>query len=402
MTTTAYLDHAATSPLRPAAAAAMEPYLSGLVANPSSAHPPGRRAQAALDGAREVIAGALGCRPIEVVFTSGGTEADNLAIKGACRALGGYPVCCSTEHEAVLAPTRSCSGAVVPVCKHGLVGLAELEAVLAGQGPAAGARGPGPAVVSVMLANNETGVVQPLSEVVALVREVAPGALVHTDAVAAMEWLDVSRLAGEVDLLSVSGHKAGAPVGCGVLVVRDRHRLAPVIEGGGQELGLRSGTPPVALAVAMAAAMDEAVAGRREAVARAAALRDRLAAGLMSAVAGCWETVPDTSGARPPSPSSPPVPSARIASNCHLAFDGVESEELLWLMGERGVFASAGSACSSGAMEPSHVLLAMGIDPDVARSCVRFTLGPTTTDEEIDLALEVVPAAVARLRGEAA
>jgi cysteine desulfurase len=240
------------------------------------------------------------------------------------------------------------------------------------------------AVVSVMLANNEVGTVQPLDEVIALVRQHAPRAVVHTDAVQAFPWLDVAFLARDADLVAVSAHKFGGPKGVGALVVRSGTTVAPLLHGGGQEADRRSGTHNMAGIAGMAAAMTATVAQRAATVERVGALRDRLGDGLQATVADAVETVPRD---------------RRIAGNCHMRFAGIESESLLFLLDEAGVFASAGSACASGAIEPSHVLTAMGVSPQEAASAVRFSLGTTTTEQDVDLALKSVPSAIARLRG---
>jgi cysteine desulfurase len=233
-----------------------------------------------------------------------------------------------------------------------------------------------------MLVNNEVGTVQPLADVVALVRELAPGALVHTDAVAAVGWLDVAVDAAGADLVSVSAHKFGGPKGVGALVVRDGARLAPVLYGGTQERGRRPGTHDVAGIVGMAAALRVATDARPVTAPRVARLRARLAAGLV----GTIEDVEETVG------------TPKVASSCHLLVAGVDQEELLVLLDDEGVCASAGSACASGALEPSHVLLSMGLSPVQAKTAVRFSLGWTTTDEEIDHVLAVMPKVVERLR----
>ncbi|MEW6154439.1 MAG: cysteine desulfurase family protein [Actinomycetota bacterium] len=373
----AYLDHAATTPMRPEAVEAMLALLTENYGNPSGSHAVSRQAKKALEEAREVVAEALGARPGEVVFTAGGTEADNLAITGAVAARPGPVLWSAVEHHAVLHSAENAAkalgGQVVPVGPDGVVDLDALPRLV----------GPSTSVVAVMLANNEVGTVQPLVEVAAVVAEQAPGALVMTDAVQAFQWLDVAALAAAADLVAVSAHKFGGPKGVGALVVRGRARLEPLIVGGGQERGLRSGTHNVAGIVAMAAAMAAVVAERERTVARVAALRDRLADGLLAAVEGAQET-----GDR----------SRKVAGNCHLTFEGVESEALLMLLDGAGVCASAGSACTSGAVEPSHVLSAMGVPRERGLGALRLSLGPGTTEAEIALALEAVPAAVARLR----
>ena len=375
-----YLDHAATTPLRPEAADAMQPFLTGRFGNPSGSHAVARAARAAVEEARETVAAALGARPGEVVFTGSGTEADNLALLGTVTAARGGPggggrpaVCTAVEHDAVLESVRVLGGTIVDVHADGEVCLEALDGVL----------GPEVVVVSVMLANNEVGVVQPLDEVVELVRRKAPAAVVHTDAVQAFPWLDVETLAAGADLVAVSAHKFGGPQGVGALVVRDGALPSPVIHGGGQERGRRSGTHNVAGIVGMAAAAEATVRQRQFTVARVRALRDRLAEGLLASVPGAVET-----GAR----------DRKVAGSCHLRIPGVESEALLFLLDEAGVCASAGSACASGALEPSHVLLAMGVPEDEAGSALRLSLGWCSTDADVDTALEVVPATVARLR----
>jgi cysteine desulfurase len=370
----AYLDHAATTPLCPEALAAMLAFLGADYGNPSGVHTMARRARQAVDDGRETMAALLDAPPGDVIFTAGGSEADNLAVVGAHARRGGRVVCSAVEHHAVLEPCRALGCEVVPVRTDGTIDLDRLEAAL----------DPGVSVVSVMAANNEVGVVQPLAEVAALVRDRAPDAVLHTDAVQAFPWLDVGRLTAGFDLVSVSAHKFGGPKGVGALAVRHQVELDPLIRGGGQERGRRAGTHNVAGIAGMAAAAAATDAGRATTVARVAALRDRLADGLLEAVSGALET-----GRR----------ETKVAGNCHLLFPGVESEALLVLLDESGVWASAGSACASGALDPSHVLLAMGLDRGEAASSIRFSLGSTTTDEEVDLALQVVPKAVARLRG---
>ena len=237
-----------------------------------------------------------------------------------------------------------------------------------------------------MLANNEVGTVQPLAEIADVVRRHAPDAVLHTDAVAAFPWLDVADLARVADLVAVSAHKFGGPKGVGALVVRQPVKVAPILHGGGQERDRRSGTHNVAGIVAMAAAMQATVAERADVVARVGALRDRLADGLLAAVPGSHET-----GRR----------DTKVAGNCHISFPGVESEALLMLLDGAGVYASAGSACASGAVEPSHVLAAMGVPRERALGSLRLTLGRDTTAADVDLALAVIPPAVARLRDAA-
>lgn len=370
----AYLDHAATTPLRPEALEAMLPFLTEQFGNPSGSHRVSRAARRAVDEARDTAAECLGCEPGEVVFTAGGTEADNLALAGVHARVGGAVVCSAVEHHAVLHATTALGGRVAGVGADGVLDLDALAATL----------DEGVSVVSVMLANNEVGTVQPLAEVAGVVHRVAPRAVLHTDAVQAFPWLDVAALAAPAALVAVSAHKFGGPKGVGALVVRAGVALDPILHGGGQERDRRSGTHNVAGIVGMAAAMRATVDGREATVARVRSLRDRLADGLLAAVPGAVET-----GDR----------ATRVAGSCHLRFPGVESEALLVLLDEAGVCASAGSACASGALEPSHVLAAMGVARHEALSSLRLSLGVTTTDDEVDVALKTVPEAVARLRG---
>lgn len=336
-----------------------------------------RTANHALDDARDVMASLLGSEAGEIVFTAGGTEADNLAIRGVVDAVGGVAVCSAIEHHAVLDPVTHLGGRVVAVGSDGRLDLDQLEASL----------DPTVSIVSLMLANNETGIVQPLAEAIEIVRRLAPDAVVHTDAVQAVCWLDVAELAVDADLISVSAHKFGGPKGVGVLAVRDRVKLAPLFLGGGQERDRRGGTQNVAGIAAMAVAAAETVAERAEMVPLVAAKRDRLADGIRAAVDGVVESgVPEADRTN------------KTANICHLCFDGVESEALLFLLEKQDVMASAASSCASGAMDPSHVLAAMGLSRELAFGSLRLSLGYSTTDDDVDVTLAAVPAAVARLR----
>jgi cysteine desulfurase len=368
----AYLDHAATTPMRPEAVAAMAPFLTDRFANPSGGHALARDARKAVDEARDAVADALGVRPAEIVFTSGGTEADNLAILGALRRHGGTAVTVATEHHAVLHPVEHVGGRVVGVGADGVVDLDELAGVLDAD----------TRVVSVMLANNEAGTVQPLAAVAAVVREHAPNAWLHTDAVQGVCWVDPRPLATYVDLLSLSAHKFGGPKGAGVLVVRDGITLEPLFFGGGQEQERRSGTHNVAGIVSMAAALTALTEDRAGLVARTTVLRDRLVDGLLQ-VDELVETVPRE---------------RKVAGSAHVCVEGVEAEALLVLLERAGISASAASSCASGAMDPSHVLAAMGVPKEQAAGALRLSLGWCSTDADVDLALEAVPAAVAFLR----
>jgi cysteine desulfurase len=349
----AYLDHAATTPVRPEVAEAMLPWLTGRFGNPSGAHAVARGARQAVEEARDSLAEALGCRPREIVFTGGGTEADNLAVAGST----GTVACSAFEHHAVLDAVLARGGGTIPVLPTGVV---DVDAVPVDAD-----------LVSVMLVNNEVGTIQPLADVAARAR-----GLVHTDAVQALPWLDVAAHAAAADLISVSAHKVGGPQGVGALVVREGVTLVPLLRGGGQERERRSGTHNVAGIVGFAAA----VRACRASPASVGGLRGRLADGLLGAIPGSRESV-DRAGTVP-----------GILS---LLIDDVESEALLVLLDQAGVCASAASACASGAMQASHVLTALGLP---AGGALRLSLGWTSTDAEVDHALEVIPAAVARLR----
>jgi cysteine desulfurase len=312
-----------------------------------------------------------------VVFTGSGTEADNLAIIGVVARSPGTVLCSAVEHHAVTHTCAALGGSTVPVGRDGVVDIDAL----------AGALHPDVRVVSVMLANNEVGTIQPLAEIAEAVRARTPEAVLHTDAVQAFPWIDVAAAAEPADLVAVSAHKFGGPKGVGALVARDNVRLSPVIYGGGQERDRRSGTHNVAGIVGMAAAMRVTVASRTATAARVRALRDRLADAILAAVPGSVET-----GDR----------DRKVAGNCHISFPDVESEALLVLLDAMGLCASAGSACTSGAVEPSHALTAMGVPRQRALGSLRLSLGATTTEADVDLAVEAVPAAVARLRAAAA
>jgi cysteine desulfurase len=372
----AYLDHAATGPLNAAAAAAMAPWLSGRFGNPSGSHQVARTARAAVDDARDRMAGFVGVEPGGIIFTSGGTEADNLAVLGAAGIRPGPLVISAVEHPAVMQAAQASGLEVrlIPVDREGLLDLEGLRRLL----------DPDVALVSVQLANNETGVIQPLDQIARRVRKLAPSALFHTDAVQAGAWMDLTEATAAADLISLSAHKLGGPQGVGVLATRGRPTLRPVLHGGGQERELRSGTHNVAGIVGFAAAAEAARAAREENSTRVRSMRDGLAARIRGEVPGSVETA---SHAR------------RLPGHIHLRFEGIESESLLVLLDEAGVCASAGSACASGAIEPSPILMAMGVAKDDALSSLRLTLGASTTQEEVDWAAQVVPASVLTLRG---
>jgi cysteine desulfurase len=381
----AYLDHASTTPMCPEAVEAMLPYLTGHFGNPSGSHRESRRARLAVDDAREQIASLLGADLGEVVFTASGTEADNLAVTGGWEATAAVRpesrslVCAAMEHHAVLSTCRALArrtGTALREVRSDKDGIIDLDDLAAACTDDVG-------LVSVMAVNNEIGTVQPLDVVAELVHHRCPAALVHTDAVQAVPWTAVGALTSVADLVAVSAHKFGGPKGVGALIVRSGAPVAPVVHGGGQERDRRSGTHNVAGIVGMAAALSTTVTHRAATVERTTGLRDRLGDGLLATVAGTAET-----GLR----------EHKVGGHLHLRFSGVESEALVVLLDEAGVAVSAGAACSSGAVEVSHVLTSMGMGHDEASSGVRFSLGSTTTDSDIDHALEVVPAAVAQLR----
>jgi cysteine desulfurase len=377
-----YLDHAATTPVRPEVLEAMLPYLTAQAfGNPSSAHRFGRAARAGIEQARRQVAEAVGAEPNQVVFTSGGTEADNLGIVGAAlaareRGAGMCAVVSAIEHKAVLAAAHAVCHlggreVLLPVNSGGQVDLDALDTALADD----------PAVVSVMWVNNETGVIQPVSEIAGRCREA--GVIFHTDAVQALGKVPVSVAELSCTLLTLSGHKIGAPKGIGALIVRDRKAIEAIIHGGGQQFGLRPGTENVAGAVALGRAAQLAAAEQASLAERLCTLRNELAARLKSAVA---DLVVNAEGSR------------RAPHLLSVAVHGADSEALLMHLDLAGIAASSGSACSTGAVEPSHVLVAMGVPRDLALGSIRFSFGRESTREDVDRAVEVVPAVVAKVR----
>jgi cysteine desulfurase len=383
---TVYLDHAATTPMLPQAREAMVEEL-GRTGNASSLHTAGRRARRTVEEAREQIADAFGAGPSEVLFSAGGTEADNLAVKGmywARRAADPRRrriVTSSVEHHAVMDPVEwlaSHDGAVVvwlPVDADGVLDLEALAAELREHADEI-------ALVSVMWANNEVGTVQPVAEVVALAHEY--GVPVHTDAVQAAGQLPVSFADVGADALTISGHKFGGPVGAGALLARRGLDLAPLLHGGGQERGVRSGTPDTAAVRAFAVAAEAAVAELPAQAARLGELRDRLVSVVRAAVP---DAVPR--GAVHP----------RLPGNAHFTFPGCEGDSLLYLLDARGIECSTGSACQAGVPQPSHVLLAMGVPERVARGALRFSLGHTSTERDVEELGSTIGPVVQRARG---
>lgn len=394
--TVTYLDHAATTPMHPRAVQALVEQL-GRTGNPSSLHDAGRAARRVVEESRELLAARLGARPSEVVLTAGGTEADNLAVKGvywsrvAADPRRRRVLVSAVEHHAVLDPARwlAAQGAEVvllPVDAHGAVDVSALEAELAAHADEV-------ALVSVMWANNEIGTVQPLGAVVEAAH--AHGVPVHADAVQAVGQLDVSFAASGLDAMTVSAHKVGGPVGVGALLARRELAMTPVVHGGGQERGVRSGTVDAAGARAFAVAVDLAVAERPAEAARLAALRDRLADEVRRVVPGAVLRGPDLAAAAAGATGHGP---ARLPANAHLTFAGCEGDSLLYLLDSAGIQCSTGSACRAGVPQPSHVLLACGVEPDDARGALRFSFGRTSTSADVDAVVAALPGVVERAR----
>ena len=374
-----YLDHAASTPLRPAARDAWLAAVATHHANPTGSHRAARAARRALDDARDEVAAALDRPPAEVVFTSGGSEADNLAVRGVVRSRGGVAVCSAGEHHAVLEPVEHDGGLTVSLERDGTVSPDRLAEVLTGADDPV-------SVVSIITVNNETGAINDIPALVEVTRRLAPDAVFHTDAVQALAWVDLAAHAADADLVSITGHKFGGPVGTGALFVRQGVTLDPLILGGGQERGRRAGTPDVAGAVAFAAAASLTVAERAESIRRLGEQRDRLVGGLRERLGDVVIPSVLDGGA--------PV----AAGMAHVMLAGIEAEALLFLLDTAGLRASAASSCSSGAQDPSHVLAAMGVDRLLAQGSLRLSLGHTTTEHDIDAALEIIPPAVERLR----
>lgn len=378
-----YADYAATTPMSTAAINAMLPYLQSVYGNPSSQHRIGQAAAQALQTARESIARCICAAPREITFTSGGSEADTLAIRSGAqwgRARGKtHLISTAFEHHAVLNTLKQLESEGFSVTL-----LTPPESGIISPGQVAEALREDTALVSVMFANNEIGTIQPIAEIGRLCRD--RGVLFHTDAVQAAGHLPIDVQAQNIDFLSLSAHKFYGPKGVGLLYTRAGIPLTPVIAGGGQERGKRGGTENVPGIAAMAAALQESCGVLEQESRRLSALRDRLIAGLL--------TVPQTvlNG----------DPIQRLPGNVNVSFAGIAGESLLLLLDEAGICASSGSACASGSLEPSHVLLAIGRSPQLASASLRLTLGRSTTDEDVDTLLAVIPATVARLRSRSA
>lgn len=374
------MDHAATTPTRPEVVEAMLPFLTRHFGNPSNVYTLSLQARRALDGARETVARCLGARqPSEILFTSGGTEADNLALLGLARAhrgRGDHVITTRIEHHAVLHPCDALERegfrvTRLPVDAHGRV---DPEAV-------ATACEPGTILASVMLANNEIGTLQPLAEIARLLR--GTGVLLHTDAVQGVGTLPVDVRELGVDALSLSAHKFHGPKGVGALFVRTGTRLEPLIHGGGQERGLRSGTENVPGIVGLAKALELACAEREEKAVRLAGLRDLLVQGVLQAIPGAQLTG---------------HPQDRLPGLASFVFPGAEGESILLQLDRKGICASTGSACSTATLEPSHVLRALGLPLHLAHGSLRLSLGRDNTAEEVDQVVEAIQVAVRKLR----
>ena len=388
---TVYFDHAATTPMLPAAIETITKHLAD-VGNPNSLHASGRNARRVVEESREKIAQALNCRPVEVVFTSGGTDADNIALKGiywsrrAADPRRNRIISTTIEHHAVLDPLQwlaeqeDAAVELVPVDDRARIDLDALRAVVERDPESV-------ALISVMWANNEVGTLQPIEEVVALA---APhGIPVHTDAVQAVGAVPVDFAASGVDALTLTGHKLGGPYGVGALLVRREVDVTPIAHGGGQERDIRSGTLDTPGIAALATAVELAVKEQPAHAARVAALRDDL-------VRRVIEQVPDAHlhGA-PLGPAS----ELRLPGNAHLGFPDCEGDSLLMLLDARGIECSTGSACSAGVPQASHVLLAMGCTEEAARHSLRFTLGHTSTPDDVDALVREIGPVVDRARG---
>ena len=374
------MDNAASAPIRDEVIEAILPVLRDDFANPSGSHSLARKALRLIDDARDDLAEVFGCHSQDIVFTSGGTESDNLAIFGVHSALGGSVICSATEHHAVLEPTKSLGGKLIDVDRYGALDLDHLSETIEED----------TTLVSVGLVNGETGIIQDLETIAEIIKEKSPNALIHTDAVQAVPWLDIPKLTANVDLISVAAHKFGGPKGVGALVVKDQTKVSSLQLGGGQEKGLRSGTHNTAGIVGMAVAARITADTRQMNFNNVSSLRDDLANRLLE-IEDSFETgiLNEESGTERHN---------KVPGSCHLCFAGIESEALLFLLEQENIFASAASSCSSGAQEPSHVLAAMGYQRELARGSLRLSLGYKNTQSDVDKVVEVLPNTINRLR----
>jgi cysteine desulfurase len=374
-----YMDHAATTAVDPDVMQAMIPYLHNHFGNPSSIYSIAREAKEAIDTAREQVASTLGARPDEVFFTSGGTESDNWAIKGvafANRKRGDHIITSKIEHHAVLHTCQYLEKqgfrvTYLPVDQYGLVDPAELERSITDK----------TTLVSVMYANNEIGTIEPVKELAAITHD--HGAYFHTDAVQAVGHIPVSVNTGDIDLLSLSGHKFNGPKGTGALFIRKGVRIDNILHGGAQERNRRAGTENLAGIVGTGKAIELAATGIEEKGARIRKMRDRLITDILASI---------------PYTRLNGHPSQRLPGNLNISFEFIEGESMLLLLDSFGICASTGSACTSGSLEPSHVLLATGMPAEIAHGSLRLTLGVENTDEEVEYVLETLPKVVSRLR----
>lgn len=380
-----YMDHAATTPVDERVLAAMMPYFSASFGNPSSIYTLAQESRKAMDESRDAVATVVGARGSEVVFTSGGTEADNLAIKGAAlglRSAGNHIITTAVEHHAVLHACEQLEQfgfevTYLPVDEHGLVSPANVAAALTDR----------TVLVSVMLANNEIGTIQPVAQIASLVKQRAARdgrtIVMHTDAVQGAGYLNLNVRDLGVDMLSLSAHKCYGPKGVGALFIRRGTPIEPQIVGGSQERRRRSGTENVPGIVGMATALELAEERRAATVDHCSRLRDQIIQGLTERVNGIR-----LNG----------HPTERLANNVNVSFQAVEGEPILLGLDFEGICVSSGSACSSASLEPSHVLLAIGLGADLAQGSLRMTLGHNNTDEDVKMLLEVLPRLVSRLR----
>ncbi len=376
---TVYMDHAATTPVRPEVVEAMLPYFSERYGNPSSLYALAREAKGAVEEARGQVASAIGAEPEEIFFTSGGTESDNWAIKGVAAGLrkrGDHIITSSIEHSAVIHPCRELEKegfqvTYLPVDEFGRVDPGAVEDAITKE----------TILISVMAANNEIGTIQPVAEIGRIAHD--RGVLFHTDAVQAIGAFPVDVDAIGADLLALTAHKFGGPKGAGALYVRKRTRIATLMEGGAQERGRRAGTENVPGIVGLGRAIELAVAGMPRNATRIAGMRDRMIREILDAI-------PDTrlNG----------HPTERLPNNVNVAFRYVEGESILLLLDSLGIAASSGSACTSASLEPSHVLLAIGLPHEIAHGSLRLTLGQDTTEDDVDHVLSVLPGVIKRLR----
>jgi cysteine desulfurase len=379
------MDHAATTPVDERVLAAMMPYFSASFGNPSSIYTLAQESRKAMDESRDAVATVVGARGSEVVFTSGGTEADNLAIKGAAlglRSAGNHIITTAVEHHAVLHACEQLEQfgfevTYLPVDEHGLVSPANVAAALTDR----------TVLVSVMLANNEIGTIQPVAQIASLVKQRAARdgrtIVMHTDAVQGAGYLNLNVRDLGVDMLSLSAHKCYGPKGVGALFIRRGTPIEPQIVGGSQERRRRSGTENVPGIVGMATALELAEERRAATVDHCSRLRDQIIQGLTERVNGIR-----LNG----------HPTERLANNVNVSFQAVEGEPILLGLDFEGICVSSGSACSSASLEPSHVLLAIGLGADLAQGSLRMTLGHNNTDEDVKMLLEVLPRLVSRLR----